>query len=381
MKCKLGEVCDFQNGYAFKSKDFLSSGRYKVIKIKELKDGEIRFFNDSAYIDNFSDSIKQFIVNKGDVLFALTGDPVNKNNPLSWVGRISRYNYDEIAFINQRVCKVLVDEKKLDKDYLYYFFRLFDNFYSLAQKATGSANQANISTKTIADMEIDLPPVSIQQAIAITLSLLDDKITNNKKINHHLEQMAQAKFDDMFPSVSFGDSTVGEYITPKRGKTLISKEAISGEVPVIAGGLVPTVYHNVANTQEPVITISASGANAGFVNLWSVPVWSSDSSFIDKAMTDDVYFWYVMLKKRQSEIYESQTGSAQPHIYPSHIAGLPTIALDKDEIVAFTEFATPLFDKIAINLAENLHLASLRDTLLPRLMTGELSVADLGADK
>jgi type I restriction enzyme S subunit len=180
--------------------------------------------------------------------------------------------------------------------------------------------------------------------------------------------MARAKFDDVFPNVNMGGSTIGEYIIPKRGKTLISKDAVSGDVPVIAGGLVPTVYHNVANTKEPVITISASGANAGFVNLWSIPVWSSDSSFIDKAMTDDVYFWYVMLKKRQSEIYESQTGSAQPHIYPSHIAELPTIALEKDEIATFTEFATPLFEKIAVNIAENLRLAEIRDTLLPRLM-------------
>jgi len=193
--------------------------------------------------------------------------------------------------------------------------------------------------------------------------------------------MAVAVFDDMFPNVSVGGSTIGEYIIPKRGKTLISKNAVAGDVPVIAGGLVPSVYHNVSNTQEPVVTISASGANAGFVNLWNIPVWSSDSSFIDRSMTDDVYFWYVMLKKRQNEIYESQTGSAQPHIYPSHIAGLSIFALNNNEIKLFTEFATPMFERIAVNLAENLQLAELRDTLLPRLMSGELSGADIQAAK
>ncbi|OCN05976.1 type I restriction endonuclease [Erysipelotrichaceae bacterium MTC7] len=186
--------------------------------------------------------------------------------------------------------------------------------------------------------------------------------------------MAQAYFDDMFPNVAAGDTTIGEYITPKRGKNLLSKDAISGEVPVIAGGLSPATYHNVSNTQSPVITISASGANAGFVNLWTVPVWSSDSSFIDYGMTKDVYFWYVMLKKRQKEIYDSQTGSAQPHIYPKHITIMPTIKLNVDEINLYTKRVTPLFKKIANNLYEISKLQLIRDTLLPKLMSGEIRV-------
>lgn len=180
----------------------------------------------------------------------------------------------------------------------------------------------------------------------------------------------------MFPDILNGEKHIGEYIMPKRGKTLISKNAAFGDVPVIAGGLVPTVYHNKANTVAPVITISASGANAGFVNLWSIPVWASDSSFIDKTMTSDVYFWYVMLKRRQDEIYESQTGSAQPHIYPSHIAELPVVELTANEISSYNECVTPLFQQIAANSADIARLAAMRDSLLPQLMSGKLSVAD-----
>jgi len=202
-----------------------------------------------------------------------------------------------------------------------------------------------------------------------------------ERVNHHLEQIAFAIFDDMFPNVFFGEHTIGEYITPKRGRGLLSKDAVIGDVPVVAGGLSPATYHNVTNTVAPVITISASGANAGFVNLWSVPVWSSDSSFIDTSLTEDVYFWYVMLKKRQGEIYESQTGSAQPHIYPKHIEIMPTIELNHDDITAYTNQVTSIFEAIGSNLQENARLATLRDTLLPRLISGELSVADLGDAK
>ena len=179
----------------------------------------------------------------------------------------------------------------------------------------------------------------------------------------------------MFPNISNGSCAIGDYIMPKRGKSLLSKNAIFGDVPVIAGGLEPSTYHNVANTQSPVLAISASGANAGYVSLWNIPIWSSDSSYIDSSMTDDVYFWYVLLKKRQKEIFDSQTGSAQPHIYPKHIAEMPVCKLNQKDIDRFIDFVTPLFEKIGKNKIEKDKLISLRDTLLPKLMSGELDVS------
>ena len=193
-------------------------------------------------------------------------------------------------------------------------------------------------------------------------------------LNHHLEEMATSIFENMFPNVSSGKSTIGNYIIPKRGKNLLSKDAIVGKVPVVAGGLQPSTFHNIANTKSPVLTISASGANAGYVNLWHIPVWSSDSSYIDISITDNVYFWYVMLKKRQQEIYDSQTGSAQPHIYPKHIEIMPTIDLSEDKVSRFTKQVTPLFESIGNNIKEIGELQTLRDTLLPKLLSGEISV-------
>ena len=196
-------------------------------------------------------------------------------------------------------------------------------------------------------------------------------------LNENLEQQAQAIFDNMFPNISNGENTIGDTITPKRGKGLLSQNAVFGNVPVVAGGLEPSTYHNTANTEAPVLAISASGANAGFVSLWNIPIWSSDSSFIDSSMTDDVYFWYVLLKKRQREIYDSQTGSAQPHIYPQHIAAMPISDLNFDDVRNYTSIVTPIFEMIGHNKDENGRLASTRDALLPKLMSGELEVSDI----
>jgi len=175
----------------------------------------------------------------------------------------------------------------------------------------------------------------------------------------------------------FGNKTIGEYLSPKRGKNLLSKDAVEGMVPVVAGGLSPATYHNQANTTAPVITISASGANAGYVNLWHIPVWSSDSSFIDATITPYVYFWFVTLKTRQQEIFEAQTGSAQPHIYPQHIENMPLKEIDLGLMKKYNEEATPLYMLIGHNQQENTRIAALRDALLPKLMSGEIDVSNV----
>ena len=200
---------------------------------------------------------------------------------------------------------------------------------------------------------------------------------NTLMLNNNLEQQAMAIFDNMFPNISTAEKTIGDNIIPKRGKNLLSKNAILGNVPVVAGGLNPSTYHNTANTVAPVLSISASGANAGYVSLWNIPIWSSDSSFIDSSMSNDVYFWYVLLKKRQNEIYDSQTGSAQPHIYPQHIAAMPICDLDFNRVSNYTSTVKSLFELIGHNKIENMRLITIRDTLVPKLISADLDVSNI----
>ena len=271
-----------------------------------------------------------------------------------------------------------VDVDTLDADFLYYLLMqpaLIETFHAIAEQSTSA--YPSIKSSDIKDLEIEIPELATQKKIVEILGNLDRKITQNTEVSKNLEEQAQTIFDDMFPNILNGKNTIGSIMIPKRGKGLLSKNAIFGNVPVVAGGLEPSTYHNVANTVAPVLTISASGANAGYVRLWNIPIWSSDSSFIDSSMTDDVYFWYVLLKKRQKEIYDAQTGSAQPHIYPQHIATMPIDDLKFDDVHNYTATVTPIFETIGHNKNENIRLATTRDTLLPRLMSGELNVSDL----
>jgi restriction endonuclease S subunit len=127
---------------------------------------------------------------------------------------------------------------------------------------------------------------------------------------------------------------LGEVCILSKGKTITRATTIEGEVPVIGGGLGPTYYNNVANRKPPVITISASGANAGFVNYWSKPIWASDcTTIVEKPNSPaSIDFIYKYLLSRQEFINtDLRRGSAQPHVYPSDIANLeiPLPSLEK----------------------------------------------------
>ena len=218
-----------------------------------------------------------------------------------------------------------------------------------------------------------------QEKIANILGSLDEKIELNRHMNETLEQLGQALFRHYFVDKTKRGNNIqtlplGERIRPKRGKSLQSKNMIDGNIPVISGGLKPAGSHNKANTVAPVITISASGANAGFVSVWGEPVWSADSSYIDSTMTKYVYTYYLFLKNKQKEIYDMQTGSGQPHIYPKHIGLLEIADLSECEFNDFEQRVRPLFDMIHENKKQIDYLSNIRDLLLPKLISGEIEV-------
>ena len=318
---------------------------------------------------------------------------ITKPSSIPSKGTTTAYKKDDVLVSNIRpyfkkiwsanyygVCSndVLVFRAKntADANFLYYVLAN-DDFFVYSMATSKGTKMPRGDKASIMKYEVESFDLNTQRKIASILKPMDKKIELNNAINNNLEQQAQSIFDNMFPNISNGSCTIGDYITPKRGKSLLSKNAIFGDVPVIAGGLEPSTYHNVANTRSPVLAISASGANAGYVSLWNIPIWSSDSSYIDSSMTDDVYFWYMLLKKRQKEIFDAQTGSAQPHIYPQHIASMSVSNLDIEEVHSYTSIVTPIFEMIGHHKEENTRLASTRDTLLPKLMSGELDVSNI----
>ena len=95
------------------------------------------------------------------------------------------------------------------------------------------------------------------------------------------------------------------------GKNITKSTIIAGNVPVVAGGLNPAYYHNTSNTINPVITVSASGANAGYVNIYLEDIWASDCSYIDSNLSDSVFFIHSLILNQQDMLLKSQKHTKQ----------------------------------------------------------------------
>ena len=398
----VGDYVDFQNGYAFKSKDFCENGDYNVIKIKELKDGKIKITSDTAMVKYMKD-IEKYVVDDGDILFALTGDPISKPNPLSWVGRVSMYRGKESAVINQRVCKV-IPKYGLNPLYLYYFFRNNSEFYQLAAKATGSASQANISTKTISDTYINLPNIEYQNKVVGILSSLDEKIEINNKINDNLQEQAHAIFRSWFVDYApFGGSAPSDWFTSTLGRVCSCElggtpsrakaEYWNGNIPWINSGEV-----NLFRITKPSETITElglsksatkllpakttviaiTGATLGQISLLEIESCANQSVVGVVPNEQMPYeFIYPFISNNIEKLISHQTGGAQQHINKQNVEGLSIIVPSKAIMNDYVDLVRGYYSSIANNCFENERLAELRDTLLPRLMSGELDVSNI----
>ena len=315
----------------------------------------------------------------------------NFNGKCAVIGRQGAYcgnvrYFNGVAYMTEHAL-VLQGNEKSETQFLAYLLSIMD-----LGRLSGQSAQPGLSVKTLKIQKVRIPVnLSDQRRIAGILSALDSKIENNNKINANLEAQAQALFKSWFVDFTpfkdqpFVDSELGpipqgwkvgklgDICTFKRGKNLLSKNAIDEGVPVVAGGLTPSCYHNQANTSAPVVTVSGSGANAGFMRMYHVDVWASDCSFIDVSC-DYLYFVYCFLSVNRRLLKHAQTGAVQPHVKPADIHDFDVVIPEEDIVKAFQSIIKELLTKVGVNEKENQRLAALRDTLLPKLMSGEIKI-------
>ena len=192
----LAEYATIQGGYAYKSTDFLKTGKFKVLKIKNIRFGYIDYSETDFISDQLSKKTEEWKTKPKDILISMTGS--GPNAPASLVGRVARVGENEpISFINQRIGRVIVNEK-VDSDYIYYLLSQKSSQEYFVNNSTGSANQVNINGNTILSLEVPCISFKESKKIAQILNTFDDKIQLNTQINQTLEQIAQALFKSWF---------------------------------------------------------------------------------------------------------------------------------------------------------------------------------------
>lgn len=382
---KLGELCHFINGGAWSDKEYVSYG-IPVIKVTNCKPSGFELTNIS-YLPYALE--KKYIQNRlqlYDLIIATVGSHPNLENSAA-----GRTIIVEGFYLNQNaVCVRSKDNEILDQKFLGYYskYYLFKNYIQM--KGRGAANQMRIAISSIKEYPMPLLPIFNQRRIAEILSRYDSLIENYQKQIKLLEESAQRLYKEWFVDLRFPghENTkfvdgvpegwekicLGELVCFKRGKTITKKEIIEGNIPVVAGGIEPAYYCNKSNTRNRVVTISASGANAGYTRMYFEKIWASDCSFIDCSMTNYFHFVYCYLIANKIAIDNLQKGAAQPHVYPKDINALALCCPHNDILDSFESKISYYFDLIS-SLQKQIHkLTEARDRLLPKLMSVKIEV-------
>ena len=293
--------------------------------------------------------------------------------------------------------------KGFDPKFVYYAM-LRDDFFIHMMKGSKGSKMPRGDKNQILDFiipDFDLPK---QHKIASVLSVLDSKIDLNNKINTELEAMAKLIYDYWFVQFDFPDqngkpykSSGGKMVwseelkreipkgwevrkienlaTIQRGNLITEETAnTSGDIKVVAAGINYSYKHDESNFAENTITVSSSGANAGYINLWREPIYASDCIVL-RGINDTMtfYIWgYLNLVK--GHVLNQAHGSAQPHVYPSDLENLFWVEPSKNTLNQFSNIIIPLNKKNGVKLRENQKLVELRDWLLPMLMNGQVKL-------
>ncbi|MEI8133593.1 MAG: restriction endonuclease subunit S [bacterium] len=267
---KLGEVCDFQNGFAFKSTEYEASGFF-VMRIGNVQDGYITLA-DPKYIKKSYKPFDRFILNSGDILISLTGN----------VGRVGILQDAHLpAVLNQRVARItLKSDTVMQKAFLFYFLKSSYFIEELISAGHGAAQQ-NISTKDIIDLEIPTPPLPEQQRI---VKILDEVFAAAAKAKENAEknlanagELFQSYLHSVFtnPGKGWEEKTIGEvcneiFAGGDAPKNYTDEKTEKNQIPIYANAIKNRGlygYTNVARVTKPSISIAARGSGTGHTEL------------------------------------------------------------------------------------------------------------------
>nr|WP_294901298.1 restriction endonuclease subunit S [uncultured Pedobacter sp.] len=393
--CKLGDYIETINGFAFKSSDFLDieeSNTLPIIKIKNVANGDVNI--DGVHYHLYSDNLKKYVVEKGDILISLTGNHPELETQV--VGLVSKYKLDTKALLNQRVGKLFSKKpKELNDVYLYYFLKNKDTHQYLASQSSGSANQANISKSDIEKISFSKPPIQEQTAIASILSSLDDKIDLLYRQNKTLEQLAETLFRQWFveeAEESWEETSLSEIadhskenIHPSKNPTKLYKHYSlpafdAGKEPIIEIGkeILSNKYKVISNS------ILVSKLNPRTPRIWMIygnvnddeSICSTEFQIVKPKDQKWYGFIYCFLKSYNvtQELAGASSGTSGSHqrVNPQDIFNLTFFKPTDILVEKFSSVIDNYLIKINNNQAQIRTLTQTRDTLLPKLMSGEV---------
>ena len=320
--------------------------------------------------------------------------------------QVSILNDGEVGFGSTEYIVFRAKEGIVDKDYLYYLVCSPEVREPAIKSMVGSSGRQRVQTDVVKNLEIDVPPLVEQEKIGLFLKAFDDKIALNDRINKNLEQQAQAIYRSWFVNYEPFDGTkpddwsdgtidaLGTEIICGKTPSTKKSEYYGGNTPFIT---IPDMHGCVyivsterylsdagvasqpKKTLPPnTVCVSCIGT-AGLVTLVSEESQSNQqiNSIIPKEGIS-VYYIYLLMQTLADTINKlGQSGSTIVNLNKTQFGKIQVMIPSKRVLQDFDSLCRPLFDTILSNQKENINLSELRDTLLPKFMSGELDVSDI----
>ena len=370
---KLGELFTFKNGLN-KGVEYFGHGTPIVNYVDVNKNSHLTESDINGLVDVTYSEKRNCSAQKGDVFFTRTSENLEE------IG-LSSVLLDEIedCVFSGYVLRGRPTGSELVEKYCAYAFRIPQVRKEIKRKSS-MTTRALTSGKFLSEVVFSYPEKPEQKRIVGVLEVWDEYIEQLERKIALKEQLKIALMQQIFlrklrlPGYvnNWREIKLEEAANIERGKSLTSNELVNGLYPVIAGGKT-SPYCHAEYTHEDVITVSASGANAGYVAYQPRKIWASDCS-VAYARTGDyetlyIYYWLYFMQDR---IYGLQTGGAQPHVQPSDLRRLKISVPDKEgqlEIIALLGSVD-----LEINSLEKMkqQLLLQKKYLLQNLITGKI---------
>ena len=257
-----------------------------------------------------------------------------------------------------------------DAKFIYYFLKTLE-----WSKFTSASAVPGINRNTVHKEIVSLPDIETQRRIASTLSMFDEKIKINTEINDNLQQQAQAIYSSMFidnPDPAWSHGHLSDLITVKYGKD--HKKLADGIYPVYgSGGIMRYVERPLYNKESVLIPRKGTLNNVMYVNQ---PFWSVDTMFYTEMKLPNVAkFVYHFVKAK--DLASMNAGSAVPSMTTDILNAMEVVIPSASALEEFESLVAPMYEAMDANDVQSKALSQMRDTLLPKLMSGEIDVSDI----
>lgn len=381
----LSALADIQTGpfgSQLHKEDYVQSGT-PIVTVEHLGKKKFTEQNLPHVSDADKKRLSKYILRKGDVVFSRVGS----------VDRCSYVSDEYDGWMFSGRCLRVRPLSDIDSQYLYYYFTLESTKQFVRGIATG-ATMPSINTKFMSEVPVTYPPLEEQRKIASVLSVLDNKIDLNEKINENLLEQLHVLYSKLFCDSAM-DTPLGDVVVTTSGGTPSRKHdeyySDSSICWVKSKELIGTYIHEteehindlaVRNSSakllpEHSVLIAMYGATVGAYGVISKPMTCNQA--VCALLCNENYpytYLFQIACESQQKIINLAVGSAQQNISQVLIKQL-NLHSNLDIIQTFHGLALPMHQEIEFLQAENLRLSALRGSLLPKLMSGELDVSNL----